>query len=377
MSRFASALSEHPLPAAATGEVVGRVAEQLGGEAPDLAVVFVTGNHVGAVEDIAAAIRSALTPGALVGTTAVSVVGDRREVEETPAVSLWAARIGPVTPVRLDVEQTPQGWAINGLPPDAAGTLLLLPDPYSFPVDAFLAQLGEANPDLVVVGGLASAAAGPGGNRLVIDDVVTPGGAVGVLLPPAVAVGTVVSQGCRPVGRPMVVTRSERNQIHELAGQSGLARLKELVVGLSEDDRQLLQRGLHIGVVIDEQQIDFDRGDFLIRGVLGIDQGSEALTVGDEVPVGATVQFQIRDAASADEDLRALMVDARADGALLFTCNGRGTAMFPSADHDATVVSDALDGAPLSGMFCAGEIGPVGGRNFLHGFTASVVLFPG
>ena len=134
-------------------------------------------------------------------------------------------------------------------------------------------------------------------------------------------------------------------------------------------------RGLHIGRVINEQRLDFGPGDFLIRNVLGADRAAGALAVAGTVELGETVQFQVRDADSADEDLRALLAEApAAHGALVFTCNGRGTHLFPEPDHDAMVVSESLNGAPVAGMFCAGELGPIGGHNFMHGFTASVVL---
>jgi small ligand-binding sensory domain FIST len=220
---------------------------------------------------------------------------------------------------------------------------------------------------------LASAARGPGGNRLVLDGAVTTTGAVGVLLEQPVQ--TVVSQGCRPIGDPMTVTRAERNIIYELAGRPAMERLQELASVASPADRVLLQSGVHLGQVVDEHRDVFERGDFVIRNVLGADRNLGAIAVGDEVEIGSTVQFQVRDAASADEDLRFLLDGRRGDGALVFTCNGRGTQLFGIPDHDAQVVHEALDGAATAGMFCAGEIGPIGGRSFLHGFTASVLLF--
>nr|MDP9006656.1 FIST C-terminal domain-containing protein [Actinomycetota bacterium] len=174
---------------------------------------------------------------------------------------------------------------------------------------------------------------------------------------------------------PMTVTRGEHQIVYELAGRPALERVQELVASLDPSDLALVEQGLHVGRVIDEHKLDYGRGDFLIRNVLGADREVQAVAVGDEVDVGDTLQFQVRDADSADEDLRQLMASERADGALLFTCNGRGSHLFGSADHDAGIISDALGGVPLAGMSCAGEIGPVGGRSFLHGFTASVALF--
>lgn len=376
---FAAALSEHPVPTQAVGETVGSVLESLGGEPPDLAAVFVTAAHTGAVDDIVASIRSLLRPGTLLGATASSVLGGEREVEDAPAVALFAARLGgPVEPLRLEAHQTQSGWLLGGLPEEIAGerrTLVVLADPFSFPADGFLAWTTERHPHLAVAGGLASAARGPGGNRLVLDGAVHHDGAVAALLPVGVSARTVVSQGCRPIGDPLIVTRAERNVLYELAGRPALERLLELLERLPPDDRRLAQQGLHLGVVIDERQATFGRGDFLIRNVLGADRDNGAVVVGDEVLVGSTVQFQVRDAVSADEDLRVLLAGAHSRGALVFTCNGRGTHLFGRPDHDAQVVSEAVDGGAVAGMFCAGELGPVGGRSFLHGFTASVVLF--
>jgi len=375
-----AALSEHPMATQATGEVVGRILETLG-DRPDLAVLFTTAPHAGVIEDIVRTVRELLHPATLVGATAVSVLGGNREVEERPAISLWAARLpAPATPVRFDVAATSVGTTVSGLPASLIGdgtphTLLLIADPFSTPVESFLDAAPETYPGLQVVGGLASAARGPGGNRLVLDGAVFSDGAVGALLPPLPQVATVVSQGCRPIGQPLTVTKAEGQVIYELAGRPALDQLIWLLERLGPEDRALAQQGIHLGRVIDEHKVDFDRGDFLIRSVLGGDRSAGALAVGDEIEIGATVQFQVRDAQSADEDLRLLLTGTRASGALVFTCNGRGTHLFGRADHDAEVVDAHVDNGATAGMFCAGELGPIGSRSFLHGFTASILLF--
>ncbi len=374
---FASALSEHPVPAVAVGEVAGQLLESLG-PAPDLAVVFVTPPHAGALEDAAAAVADILRPGTIIGCAAVSVVARGREVEEQPAVSLWAARFGDVEPVRVEAVRGPLGFELAGLPtelPFEPRALLLLADPFSFPIDALYQEVAARYPGLPVVGGNASAAHGPGGNRLVLDRRVHTAGAVGAFLGPGVDVETVVSQGCRPVGRPYVVTRSEGSIVQELGGETALARLLQMTgTDISEEDVQLINHGLHLGRVINESKLDFERGDFLVHNVLGADQTSGAIAVSDVIEVGTTVQFHVRDAATADEDLRQLLGGRQADGALLFTCNGRGIRLFGSPDHDAAVLDERV-GVPVGGFFAAGEFGPVGGRNFVHGFTASIALF--
>lgn len=374
---FAAALSEHPVPATAVGEVAGQVLEALG-PAPDLAVVFVTPPHAGALEDAAGAIDEVLRPATLLGCAAVSVVGTGREVEREPGVSLWAGRFGPVEAVRLTAYRDADGFRFDGWPaevPFEPSAVVLLADPYSFPVQDLYGQLAEGHPGLRVVGGNASAAAGPGGNRLVLGRQVHASGAVGALIGPGVDVETVVSQGCRPIGRPYIVTRAERNYVVELAGSPALERLVQMTTdGMSEDEVDLIDQGLHLGQVIDERKLDFERGDFLVRNVLGADQATGAIAVDDLVPVGATVQFHVRDAATADEDLRQLLAGREADAALVFTCNGRGMRMFGTPDHDAKVLDERVH-VPAAGFFAAGEFGPVGGRNFVHGFTASIALF--
>jgi small ligand-binding sensory domain FIST len=349
------------------GEAAGQVLEELGPN-PDLVTLFVTPHHAGALEDAAAAVRAVLSPTALIGCAAVSVVGVRHEAEDEPGVALWAGRFGPVRGFRdalpADVPFVPQA-------------VVLLADPFSFDVDGFYEAVESRWPGLPVVGGNASAARGPGGNRLVLDDVMGVDGAVGALIGPGARVDVVVSQGCRPVGNPYVVTKAERNVVYELAGRPALERLVSMVQGgaMSDEDVALINTGLHLGTVVDEHKAVFERGDFLVHNVIGADRSVGAIAVGDEVAVGSTVQFHVRDAASADEDLHEAL-DGRgdADGALLFTCNGRGRRLFGTPHHDADVFDDEV-GGPVAGFFAAGEFGPVGRRNFVHGFTASVALF--
>jgi len=280
-------------------------------------------------------------------------------------------------PFRLTTERTAAGAEVVGLPqarPDER-VALLLADPYSFPASSVVDRVGTDAPGVPLIGGLASAPAGT--NRLFADGEVHAEGAVGLLLGGDVVARTVVSQGCRPIGPPMVVTRAERNILFELAGAPAYARLAEIVTGLPPQEQELAARGLHLGIAMDEYADEHGRGDFLIRGVVGADPDAGAVAVGDLVDVGRTVQFQVRDAAAADEELSMLLaeVGAQVRGALLFSCNGRGTTMFPSADHDVLAVREGLGVTGVAGFFAAGEIGPVGGRNHLHGFTASVLAF--
>jgi small ligand-binding sensory domain FIST len=189
-----------------------------------------------------------------------------------------------------------------------------------------------------------------------------------------------VSQGCRPVGPPMTVTASDGSLLLGLAGVPAVQKLQEVMASMSAADQALATGGLHIGITINEYLDEPDRGDYIVRGILGLDQARGAIAVGDCVPVGRTVRFQVRDAASADDDLRAMLLAVRrefaaVEGALLFSCNGRGTNLFTSADHDVLAMRQGLSTSGVAGFFANGEIGPVGGRNHLHGFSASALVF--
>lgn len=381
---FAAAISQHPLVTHAVGEVIGEVLERVGPE-PDVAALFATAGYAGAIDDLVATVHQTLAPKHLIGATAASVLAGSREVEHEPAIALFAAdwtgrmRSGNqgARVVTFSARRDGDGWRLQGTDDVAVdgATLVLLADPFSFPLDGFLEELHRRSPSLQVVGGLASAAAGPGGNRLVAHRDVRTDGAVGLLLPPGVPVTALVSQGCRPVGEPLVVTAARDNIIEEIAGRPALDRVMDTASSASPDDRSLMARGLQIGLVADETQETFGPGDFLVRSVLGADKQSRAVAVGTEVPVGSTVQFHVRDAHSADEDLRSLMAGVDVEAALVFACTGRGVELFGERHHDASVINDHVGNGATAGMFCAGEIGPVAGQPFVHQFSASLLLF--
>ncbi len=226
---------------------------------------------------------------------------------------------------------------------------------------------------------------GPGQTLFFTSAGVRESGCVGVVLEGDIELRPVVSQGCRPVGKPWVITECEQNRIRKLAGRPALEILMETWHGLPSQDQRLLQSAPFLGLAIDAMKRSFERGDFLVRSIMGLDQRDRSITVADFVRRGQTVQLLVRDAQSAGEDLRLLMAgqgggalgeEAHRAGALIFSCNGRGSRMFDVPDHDIGCVREGLNAeVPVAGFFAAGEIGPVGGRNFLHGFTASVAVF--
>lgn len=385
---FASALSTADDASRAAEEVAHNVRNQLSAT-PDLAAVFYSPHHAAIADEIARALHEHLEAKTLVGVLGESIIGGSKEIEDRPAVALWAANFDEsvsIDPFHLVLEQTPDGPTLFGWPDamleaNAQDSLLLcFGDPYTFPTaDLFLPRMNEDYPGLLVAGGMASSPTGAGAPALILNNEVKEQGAVGVLLRGA-RFRTVVSQGCRPIGRPLVITKGQDNVISELGGQTPLEYLRGLIEEVPANDKALMQRGLLIGQAITEYRDEFKRGDFLIRNLIGLDPRTGALAVTDRIRLGQTVQFQIRDAATADEDLREMMRAVKgegfqAKGALLFTCNGRGTRMFSTPDHDAKAVQSEVGPLALAGFFAAGELGPVRGSNFIHGFTASTVLF--
>ncbi len=232
-----------------------------------------------------------------------------------------------------------------------------------------------------LIGGMASGGTGPGTNRLFLNAESISYGAVGAVVRGGPRIRSVVSQGCRPIGTHYLVTKAEENMVYELGGTPPVERLRELLPTLPERDQRLLRSGLHLGIVMNEYQDTFARGDFLISNIIGTRPDDGAIAIGNLVRVGQTVQFHVRDADAADEDLVQLLErdrDAntnRPQAALLFSCNGRGTRLFPEPNHDAGTIQEMVGPIPLAGFFAQGELGPVGRKNYIHGFTASVALF--
>jgi small ligand-binding sensory domain FIST len=380
---FASAVSTLARSAEAAEAVASEVIGALGGRKPDLAVVFITPHHAAEMEEVVSGMAARLGARAFLGCTGQGVIGLGREVEEGPGISLLAASLPGVAidACHVEAEATPEGLAFSGLPelPEATSGLLLFGDPYSFPVVEFLDRMEDDRRDLVVMGGLSSGAFGPGESRLFVNGETVADGAAAAVLSGPVRIRPVVSQGCKPFGKPAVVTRAEDNVVLELGGRPAIERLNQDLEALGPQERQLLRNGLHLGRAIDPTRQSFRRGDFLIRNVIGVDRKAGSIAMTDQVKAGQTIQFHLRDARSASEDLELLLREARIGpapvGALLVSCNGRGSYLFTESGHDAGAVRRELGPVPLAGFFAAGELGPVGGRNFLHGFTASIALF--
>lgn len=392
MNLFGSGLSTNTDTDAAIRECVDAAAAGLAGQVPSLAMLFA--NHHHDDPQFVARVRAETGASGLIGCDGESIVGTGREVESGPAMSLWLAHLpeARVVPFRIEIERSEDTATFHGMPPLPAVSreefesrrlsMVILGDPFTFPADQWLQRMNEQFAGLPIFGGMASGGRAPGQTRLFYRDRIVGGCAVGILIEGA-PVRTIVSQGCRPIGRPGVITRAHANVIDEMAGKPPLTILQELYAEGNEEVKGLIQQaaqggGLHIGQVVDERISKPQRGDFLVRNVMGADNEDGSMMISGPARVGKTVCFHVRDATSAGEDLHEMLDFSdreQAGGAILFSCNGRGTRMFPAPDHDATCIQQHLGAIPVAGFFAAGEIGPVGGSNFLHGFTASVAVF--
>lgn len=385
--RIACGLSTAADPRTGAVEAAAEVAADLRGASIDVAVVFASGAHLAEPEATLAGVHETLDPDVLIGCGAGGVVGGGREIEGGTAVTVWAAAFanGFVSTFHAEVTEVEDGVTVAGVPDlQGAGGAILLPDPYSFPTDAVLAEMAARAPGVPVLGGISSARTLRGQAALFLGEQVVPGGAIGVRFD-GVELLPCVSQGATPIGPELEITAGEGRLIKELGGRPALGALRAVLERLGEAEREMLTQGMLLGIVVEGGLRHDDRhrhGDFLVRSILGGDPETGTIAIGATIEEGQVVRIHARDAASADRDLsealdlrrRALGDDAPA-GALMFTCNGRGRGMFGLPDHDATALAQTLGDIPTAGFFAAGEIGPVGGENFLHGFTATVAVF--
>jgi small ligand-binding sensory domain FIST len=383
--RWASAFTVEETSEAAAREVVQALAPRFVDSPPDLVLLFFGASHVPHADDVARVLREGLRPGCLMGASAHGVIATERESEGTPCLTVLAAslpgvQLRPFVMVNaawVAAAEDPLEFARST--PDVAGAELVmtLADPFTFDIERALAAFNTHAPGTRVVGGLASAGSRPGSNAIVLNDWIAHEGGVGLAFKGALRVDVVVSQGCRPIGPPLEVTRSDGNLILELDGQPALERTEQVLRALPERQQSYLRNGLYIGRPA--RAAASGPGDYLIRNLLGADRTRGVLAVGDAVPARERIRLHVRDAATATEDLELLLspqvVDRKAEAALLFACNGRGKGFYGVPDRDLHTLQAALGGeVPVAGMFCAGEIGPIGEKNLLHGHTASIAI---
>ena len=384
----AAAISEHLDTRTAAIEVAALLGHAM--ECPaDLVMVFASFHHREALEDAITDIRQTLSPKTIIGVTTESVVGCDLELEgvaglsaiafHMPGVSIQPWTTTPKNPVPISNPVAIPDWI--GLREDTKAVFFFA-DPFSTPITRLLPALvncrGRDNP-IPIIGGMASGASQARYNRLFLDGQALRSGGIGLTLSGPLELDCVVSQGCRPIGEHYRVTKVDGNVVLELGGKPALEVLQELAQCVDSEERDFLRSGLLLGSVIDENRSHFGRGDFLVRSILGIDRKRNGIAAGEFYRLGKTVQFHVRDAQTAVEDLQ-LLLDAQQlatqpFAGLLVTCNGRGRSLFHEEDHDLTIIRERLGEVPIAGFFAAGEIGPISGHSFLHGHTACLTLF--
>lgn len=390
MTSFAAGISEHPEAAVAAGEALGQVADALEGERPDLVVAFFTPQHLSQARNIATAIHELLAPRAAIGGSVSGVIGDGHSVEAGPGISIWAAKLDSirVTTMILETTESPDGGEVRGWPDQGceAGTLILLADPFTFQLDRFLASLNSNLPEVAVAGGFASAGVAPGVNRLIADMSTAGSGAVGALIEPSPQVGMMVIEASRPVGRALTVTRAEAGTIFELGGKPALERLEETFNEIDVESKRLMSAGMQLGTVLDEQQDEFGPGDFVVRDITGADKSENAITTGEVVEVGQTVQFHVRDPEAAADELAASLSGVGDNtSALIFAPMGAGIPDEALAggdgDHQGVGEAPAHSRPPVAGAYCAGQAGRSAtgtdskGRNRFYPDAVNLVTF--
>jgi len=388
--RFTSAISDAVNAHDAAEAVCGEILEQAGKGSCDLACVFASTSYHTTWPSLLAQIHTRLSPGALIGCSGSGIIGGGQELEGVPAISIVAAhlpnvRLFPfaITPEELTHSSAGGFWVDKiGAAPQAHPVFILFADPYTCDASKLIAELNATYRTRPIVGGLISGGNEPGEHLIFLQAGVLREGAVGVAMTGNISMDTVISQGCRPIGRPYVVTEAEDNVVVTLGGKPSLTVLHHVLSGLSLEDRELVQRGsVFVGVVINELRQTFAPGDFLIRNIIGIDPDLGAIAVADQVDIGQTLQFQLRDPATSRQELRRHLQQSQPAhlgppaGGLLFNCTGRGKALYGLAHQDVKTIQMVSGKLPIGGFFCNGEIGPIGGTNFLHGYTASLGLF--
>ena len=389
--KWTSAISEQPALNNAIDECAAAIKTSVGNETLDLAITFISPHYEDSYERVAGLMAEKLSARHVFGCSGGGVIGNGLEIEQRAGVSVTAAVLPDVgiKPFHLqadglpDMDAGPDKWeALIGVTADRDPNFVMLADPYSFPVPDLLMGMDYAFPKAAKIGGLASGASRQGGNALFLDEQVLRTGAIGLALDGNIIVDTVVAQGCRPIGRPMRISKSDRNMLLELDGTPPMAVVRSMFVELPERDRELLGHSLFLGVVMDELIESPVQGDFLIRNVVGMDQNTGGLAIGEMLKDGQLVQFHLRDAETSTDDLLAVLSryadenrENQIPGALLFSCLGRGQYLYGKPNHDTDMFRDKLGAVPLGGFFCNGEIGPVSGTTFLHGYTSSFGLF--
>lgn len=377
--RWASTIATTARLEDALDEGLDTLAAELEGARPDLLIVFAHPSYSDHLSRLAPGIAACYPDAVVVGCSASGVIGGGFEVEHQPGLSLMAAALPGVelTPFHLAAE--PESWRDQiDVRAQQSPAFLLFPDPFTCPAEELVRWFDSVYPRCVKLGGLASGGSGPGTSTLFAGPHLARMGAVGVAMSGDIEVDTMVTQGCRPIGSPVFVTRADGNVILELDGQPAITTIEAMHAQLSTTDQELFTHALMLGLVTDGAKQVYGQGDFLIRNIVGVEPHLGALAVAAEVTENQVVQFHLRDAEASSADLEQMLTRYDGEspaGALLFSCLGRGTALYGHSNHDNDLFQHRFGDVPLGGFFGNGEIGPVGHNTFVHGYTSAFGLF--
>lgn len=364
--------------------------DSLGMHDPDLVAIFVSSHHSDMYDVIPSKIAEQLHSKHIIGCSAGGVIGAGVEIENQPGISMIAGILPGVELQSFhlleeqmpDMDAGPEQWeSLVANDPHDDPQFILLTDPFTIRSDELIRGLDYAFVGSTKIGGMASGGRAKGQNALFLDQGIFRSGAVGLGLKGDILINPVVAQGCRPVGNPLRVTKSFENVVFELDGYPTLDVLKGIYQSLNERDQGLVRQSLFLGIVMDEFQ-DFPvMGDFLIRNIVGLEPKAGGLAIGEIMREGQIVQFHLRDGQTSSDDISAMLSQFRdrsatqSRGALLFSCLGRGSYLYGKPNHDVEVFRQIVGDIPLGGFFCNGEIGPVAGTTYLHGYTSAFGIF--
>ena len=353
--------------------------------APDVVIMFVAREYADSSRELVSRARELTKAGTLVGCFGSGCIGSGREFERTPGLSMLALWLPSTDVWAIHIDQAALQNADSGVEADLANVdadaWIVLSEPYRLDVSQLVEVLGRTKPGVPVIGGMASSIDRNHQTELFIDGDIYQDGAIALALRGGVDLVPIVSQACEPIGQPWTVTDVDRTSVLTISGRPAIDVMIETVAALPADQQRRAKRHLLVGFAGDEYRDEFHRGDFLIRGVLGVDHKRAAIIVADRPRVGQTIQFQMRDAVTADIDLHQHLLETRAQlqgrrpiAGIIASCTGRGSGLFGKPDHDASALQAAFGGLPMAGFSSVGEIGPIGNRIGLHSFAASIAL---
>ena len=389
--KWASAITQELDLGTALDELGAELEAQLGGESPHLIMVFVSPHHATEYEEIPRYFDDRFGDAVIMGCSGGSIIGSRRELEREPAIAVLAAHLPDVAiePFWLNAEElsevveSPERWRDRlHMEPEHQPVFVILPDPFSCDGQDLVGSLQEAFPEAVTVGGLVSGGRVAGAHALFLQADTRTSGVIGVGMYGDIVLDPIVAQGARPIGKPMIATRSEEHVIYELDGSPAVQVLDHLMRSVSKEDRELFRRSPMIGLALGAEGGNTGSGDFLVRNLLGVDRSTGRIGINARLGENQEIRFHVRDAEASRRELDGLLtqyrlreLETQAAGVLMFSCLGRGSYFFGEKDHDAGLLTDHMGDLPMAGFFCNGELGPVKRRTWVHGYTTVFGLF--